>query len=175
MAKNNNGTLAGKNIYRDKKNRIIYYDFISKKSYYIFNEDENKIFFYKNRFTILLFAAILGVATILTKIQAGIILLSLLIIIEIYYRLFVFKKLKIVKDKDIEKKEHISPIQAILETKPRSKIITLIVLYTIFSILIVVNAILENYSLAMNVLSGLLAVFGLYFAIIHLIALTKSK
>ena len=55
--------LSGRNIYTDKRKRTIYYDFVTKQGYLIEKKNENSALFYKNRFVVILFAAILFGAT----------------------------------------------------------------------------------------------------------------
>ena len=62
--------LSGRNIYTDKKGRVIYYDRITKKGYLVDKERENAAQFYKNRMVVILFAAILCGATFMTVTQA---------------------------------------------------------------------------------------------------------
>jgi len=171
--KASNITLSGHNIYRDKKNRTIYYDFISKNGYIVGREDEGKLFIYKNRFPIIIVAAALTIELLLTPIQAVIAGIICAILVEIFYRLFVFKRMQI--SKSFVRKERISPIQAIIEQKTKGKIIALIFLYLALAILILVNAYLEKYSIGLVLVSGLVSVFSLYFTIIHIIALFKMN
>lgn len=64
--------LSGRNIYTDKKGRVIFYDMITKKGYLVDKKHENSALFFKNRFVVLLFAAILFGATFLTWLQAAV-------------------------------------------------------------------------------------------------------
>ena len=48
-------------------------------------------------------------------------------------------------------------------------------LYALFAVLIVANAYLEQYSLGLMILSVGLGIVGLYFCILHVIALTRMK
>ena len=62
--------LSGRNIYTDKQGRTIYYDWVTKQGYLIEKKSEKAALFYKNRFAVILMAAILFGATFLTVIQA---------------------------------------------------------------------------------------------------------
>ena len=55
--------LSGRNIYTDKKGRVIFYDMLTKKGYLVDKSSENAAVFFKNRFVVILFAAILFGAT----------------------------------------------------------------------------------------------------------------
>ena len=42
--------LSGRNIYTDKKGRVIFYDMITKKGYLVDKKHENSALFFKNHF-----------------------------------------------------------------------------------------------------------------------------
>ena len=44
--------LSGRNIYTDKKGRVIFYDMITKKGYLVDKKHENSALFFKNRFVV---------------------------------------------------------------------------------------------------------------------------
>lgn len=165
--------LSGRNIYTDKKNRTIYYDRLTKRGYQIEKKDENKIIFFKNRLVIILFAAILCAGTFLTVPQAVLAGVLLFALVEVYYRSSFFKKLQPVEDVDFEKQ--VSPLQSILANKSKEKVITLAVLYAVFSVLVLLNAWDQQYSAALTLLSAGISLVGLYFCVLHVIALTKMK
>ena len=56
-----NTQLSGRNIYSDKKKRVIYYDSLTKQGYLIEKKNEGRILFFQNRLVIILFIAILCV------------------------------------------------------------------------------------------------------------------
>lgn len=173
--KNKNITLSGRNIYQDKNGRNIYYDYLTKKFMYINKEDENKFFIYKNRFAIIILLVALTYDILFKQNQlyAFIGALILEISFEIYYRTRIFSKLK--QAKNMEKRKRISPITSIIQNKNKPKIISLIVLYLLFAILLTINTQIENYSLGITLISYLLAIGALYFSILHLIAFIKLK
>ena len=124
--------LSGRNIYTDKKGRVIFYDMITKKGYLVDKKHENSALFFKNRFVVLLFAAILFGATFLTWLQAAVAWAVMMAIAEF-------------------------------------------VLYLLLAVLVILNAYVEKYSVGLCVLSGGIALVGVYFAILHIVALTKMK
>ena len=95
------------------------------------------------------------------------------VLVEVYFRMSYLKKLEVAEDVDFERR--VSSLQYIIDNKSRSKVIALAVLYLLFAVLIVLNAYMEQYSMGLNVLSGLLAVVGLYCSILHMVALSKMK
>ena len=51
--------LSGRNIYTDKQNRTIYYDWVTKKGYLVGSKDAQAATFYKNRFAVILIAVMI--------------------------------------------------------------------------------------------------------------------
>lgn len=165
--------LSGRNIYTDKKGRVIFYDMLTKKGYLIDKKSENSAVFFKNRFVVILFAAILFGATFLSVIQAVIAWAVMMVLAEFVFRMVFLKKLEPVTDVDFER--HVSALQYIIENKEKGRVIALIVLYFLFAILVVLNAYTEDYSPKLWVLSGCIAVVGVYFGVLHVIALIKMR
>ena len=160
--------LSGRNIYTDKKGRVIFYDMITKKGYLVDKKHENSALFFKNRFVVLLFAAILFGATFLTWLQAAVAWAVMMAIAEFAFRRGFLKKLEVVNDVDFERR--VSALQYIVENKAKGKVIVLIVLYLLLAVLVILNA-----YVGLCVLSGGIALVGVYFAILHIVALTKMK
>ena len=165
--------LSGRNIYTDRKGRTIYYDMVTKKGYLVDKANENSAVFYKNRFVIILFAALLFGATFITWTQALIAWAIMMALAEFAFRRVFLKKLNPVKDVDFEKR--LSALRYIIENKQRGKVIILAFLYLLFAALVILNAYVEEYSGGLLVLSGCITLVGLYFGALHIIALTKMK
>lgn len=163
--------LSGRNIYTDKKGRVIYYDFITKQGYLVEKKQENSAQFFKNRFVILLFAAILFGATFLTWIQAVIAWAVMMALAEVMFRCSFLKKMEKVTDVKFERR--ISALQYTMESKSKGKIGILAFLYLLLAVLVVLNAYVEKYSLKLVILSGFVALVGVYFSILHIVALIK--
>ena len=136
--------LSGRNIYTDKKGRVIFYDMITKKGYLVDKKHENSALFFKNRFVVLLFAAILFGATFLTWLQAAVAWAVMMAIAEFAFRRGFLKKLEVVNDVDFERR--VSALQYIVENKAKGKVIVLIVLYLLLAVLVILNAYVEKYS-----------------------------
>lgn len=165
--------LSGRNIYTDKKGRTIFYDMVTKKGYLVDKKSENAAVFFKNRFVVILFAAILFGATFLSVLQAVIAWAVMMALSEFAFRMSFLKKLEPVTDVDFERR--VSALQYIIENKEKGRIIVLIILYFLFSILVLLNAYTEDYSIKLWVFSGCLAVVGVYFGVLHIVALIKMK
>lgn len=165
--------LSGRNIYTDKKGRVIYYDFITKQGYLVDKKRENSAQFFKNRFVVLLFAAILFGATFLTWIQAAIAWAVMMALAEVMFRCSFLKKMEKVTDVDFERR--VSALQYIMENKEKGRIGILAFLYLLLAVLVVLNAYMEKYSLGLQILSGGIALVGVYFSILHIAALIKMN
>ena len=165
--------LSGRNIYTDKRGRTIYYDLVTRRGYLIDKANENSAVFYKNRFVVILFAAILFGATFLSWLQALIAWAIMMALAEFAFRRVFLKKLDPVTDVDFERR--VSALQYIIENKERGRVIVLAFLYLLFAVLIILNAYVEKYSVGLLIFSGCLALVGFYFGILHIIALTKMK
>ena len=165
--------LSGRNIYTDKKGRTIYYDFVTRQGYLIEKKSENSAQFYKNRLVVILFAAILFAGTFLTWIQAIIAWAVMMAVAEVMFRRSFLKKLEKVTDVDFEKR--VSALQYTVENKEKGRIILLAVLYFALAVLVVLNAYMEKYSMGLMILSGGIALIGVYFGTLHLIAFIKMS
>ena len=165
--------LSGRNIYTDKKGRVIFYDMLTKKGYLIDKKSENSAVFFKNRFVVILFAAILFGATFLSVMQVVVAWAVMMALAEFAFRMVFLKKLEPVTDVDFERR--VSALQYIVENKEKSRVIVLIILYFLFAVLVILNAYTEDYSVKLWVFSGCLSVVGVYFGVLHIIALFKMK
>lgn len=165
--------LSGRNIYTDKKGRVIFYDMVSKKGYLVDKAHENSSIVFKNRWAIVVFAAILLGATFLTWKQAVLTGVVMLVLFEVAFRILFLKNLEPVTDVDFDRR--LSALQYIVENKSKGKTILLAVLYLLMAVLVIANAYTEKYETGLWVLSGGIAVVGVYFSLLHIIALFKGK
>lgn len=165
--------LSGRNIYTDKKGRVIFYDMITKNGYIVDKKNENSALFFKNRFVVLLFAAILLGATLLTWMQALIAWAVMNALAEFAFRKSFLKRLEPVTDVDFERR--LSALQYIVENKEKGRVVVLAVLYLAFAVLILLNAYTEKYGAGLWIFSACLALAGIYFGVLHIIALVKMK
>lgn len=163
--------LSGRNIYTDKQNRTIYYDRVTRKGYLIEGRHVQAAAFYKNRFVIAVIAAILLAATILTPIQSVIAGAVMLVLAELAFRLSFLKKLEPAENIDFEKR--VSALQYIVEEKGKGRVLSLAVLYLIAAALVVLNALDQQYDTPAMILSGCVALIGIYFSVLHFVGLAK--
>ena len=163
--------LSGRNIYTDKKGRVIFYDMLTKKGYLVDKSSENAAVFFKNRFVVILFAAILFGATFLSVLQAVIAWAVMMALSEFAFRMSFLKKLEPVQDVDFEKR--VSGLQYIVTEKTKGRVLMLAVLYLLLAVLVMLNAFDQNYGTGLKIFSGCIAVIGVYFSVLHFVGLAK--
>ena len=163
--------LSGRNIYTDKQGRTIYYDWVTKQGYLIEKKSEKAALFYKNRFAVILMAAILFGATFLTVIQAVIAGAVMLVLAELTFRLSFLKKLEPVRDVDFEKR--VSGLQYIVTEKSKGRVLMLAVLYLLLAVLVVLNAFDQKYGSRVVIFGGCIAVIAVYFSMLHFVGLAR--
>ena len=95
------------------------------------------------------------------------------VLVELLYRVRVFKKMQVVEDFD--RGRRITPLESILAHKSKEKVVMLAILYAAFAVLVMLNAFDQHYTSALMLLSVGGAILGVYFCALHVIALTKMK
>lgn len=171
--KKKNIDLAGMNIYLNTSGNPVYYNVFDKKGYIVSHKIEQKFrVFYYRHFLIIAILVLLGdyfktfENTLIVGVIAG-------AIVEVYFRNVFLKKLKSIKDFKRERK--VSRIENIIKSNEKEKIIMKACAYIALSILIVINAIQQNYNIAFMILSTLVAIYGIYSAVINVMALSKMN
>ena len=109
----------------------------------------------------------------MTWLQAAVAWAVMMAIAEFAFRRGFLKKLEVVNDVDFERR-----VSAAFNTRGKQskrKSDRSIVLYLLLAVLVILNAYVEKYSVGLCVLSGGIALVGVYFAILHIVALTKMK
>lgn len=167
----NNTSIAGRNIYTDKKNRILYYDYFSKNGFIIKQDGLSILYIYKNRFFIILLSVILVTDIISSWLIAIALTAGLLLMLEILFRRFYFSKLCVSPIHPNMKQKTL--LTSLILARDPVKTLMKTILYFAFSILIVLNAYLQHASLMMYTLSIILSLAGLYYSVVHLLALIK--
>ena len=143
-------------LFIDSKEQVIYYNYINKLGYYIPKDKMNKYYAFSNRFMIAILSVVLLVNTFLTlemSILAGIIL-------ELVMGFFFYKRfLPELRKNDKLSIDKLEPYKRSMkkdEFKPKQ--IIKVVLYFLFSILLVLNA-FDQQMLTTNPIVFYLSVF----------------
>lgn len=172
MATNKRG-ISGRNIYVDKRNRIVYYDMITKKGYIIDPKEEEKYKLYQNRFVLIFCAMILcfdffsGWLTFMAGLAVS------FLIIELVFRFAFLNKLRTVAN--VERAKHLSVLDEVIQTQDKKRALLKATLYSAFGILIIVNAYSSNYETIPFLACIGVAVFAFYYVIVNLIGFSKIK
>ena len=171
--KKKNIDLAGMNIYLNASGNTVYYNIFDKKGYIVGNKVEQKFrLFYYRYFMIITLLVLLGdyfKSFENTLLVGGI----MSILVEIYFRKIFLKQLKPIDNFKRDRK--VNKLEMIVKNKDKEKTIMKACAYVALSILIVINAIQQNYNLALITLSGMICIYGVYSAILSGIALRKMN
>ena len=80
---------------------------MTKQGYIVDKKHENQALFFKNRFAVILFAAILCAGTFLTWLQAAIVFAVAIVLAEVKFRKSFLKQLEVAQDIDFERNFHL--------------------------------------------------------------------
>lgn len=165
--------LAGINIYLNTCGNTVYYNVFDKNGYIVSNKIEQKFkLLYYRYFIIVALLVLLGdyfnsfENTLLVGFIAS-------ITIEVYFRTIFLKKMKISKNFKRDKK--VSRIENIIKNNEKEKMIMKSCAYIVLSILIVINAIQQNYSFVFMILNILIVIYSVYSVVINFIAFRKMN
>lgn len=171
--KKKNIDLAGMNIYLNTSGNTVYYNVFDKKGYIVSHKVEQKFrMFYYRYFLIIAILVLLGdyFKTFGNTLLVGIVAA---IAAEVYFRSVFLKKLKSIENFKRDRK--VSKIENIVRGNEKEKAIMKACAYVVLGVLIVINAIQQNYNLAFMILSVLVAIYAVYSAVINGIAISKMN
>lgn len=165
--------LAGNNIYLDMYGDNVYYNFIDKKGYLISKEVEQKFSLLYNRYAILLIVLVLLGDYFDSLSNTLLVGCAAAIGVELYFRFIYLKGLKVVKN--FKKNKKLSKVEALARTKESQKIMMKGCAYVFLGILVVLNAIEQNFNMVFILLSLVIAGYSIYLSAISFIACKKIK
>ena len=99
--------------------------------------------------------------------------IGFMVLVELYFRFIFLKKLKIIKN--FKKENKTSILEEIIRGKEKDKAIMKAYAYSLLSILVVINAIQQNFNVLFLVVSAIGALYSFYIGIINMIAFNKIK
>lgn len=165
--------LAGMNIYLNKCGNTVYYNVFDKKGYIVGAKIEQKFrIFYYRYFMIITLLVLLGdyfKSFENTLLVGGVAAIAA----EVYFRKVFLKKLKSIDNFKRERK--VSKIQLTINNRDKEKTIMKACAYVVLSVLIVINAIQQNYNVAFMVLSVMISIYAIYSAILSGMAISKMN
>lgn len=171
--KKNVANLSGNNIYLDMYGEKVYYNIFDKNGYIISKQVEQKFRLFYYRYSVIFIVMIL-LGDYFNSLQNTLLVGGgVIVLVELYFRLFFLKKLKVIKDFKRERKTSI--LESTINSKEKEKTMMKAIAYVLLSILIIMNAIQQNFNIIFLILSGLVAVYSFYIAIINTIAFSRMK
>jgi len=171
--KKNATNLSGNNLYLDRYGDTVYYNIFDKNGYIVSKQVEQKFRLFYYRYSIIFIVMIL-LGDYFNSLQNTLLVGGgAIVLVELYFRLFFLKKLKVIKDFKRERKTSI--LESTINSKEKEKTMMKAIAYVLLSILIIINAIQQNFNIIFLILSGLVAVYSFYIAIINTIAFSRMK
>lgn len=165
--------LSGSNIYLDRYGDTVYYNLFDKNGYIVSKEMEQKFRVFYYRYSIIfIFVILLGdyFKTFQNTLLLG---FGAALLVELYFRFVFLKKLKVIKNFNRERK--LSKLEALVKSKAKDKIIMKACAYALLSVLLIINAMQQNFNILLLILSIIGSVYSFYTVIIDIIAFTKIK
>lgn len=171
--KNNVMSLAGNNIYLDRYGDTVYYNIFDKNGYIVSKQIEQKFRVFYYRYSIIFIVMIL-LGDYFNSLQNTLLVgASAIALVELYFRIFFLKKLKVIKNFKRERKT--SRLESTIKSKEKEKTIMKACAYVLLSVLIIINAIQQNFNIIFLILSAVVAVYSFYIGIINTIAFSRMK
>ena len=166
-------SLSGNNIYLDRYGDTVYYNIFDKNAYIVSKQIEPKFKIFYNRYSIICIVVILLGDYFHTWQNTLLVGIGALVLVELYFRLFFLKKLKVIKNFKRERKTSI--LENTIKSKEKEKTVMKACAYSLLGILIIINALQQNYNLIFLLLSAVIAIYSFYIGIINTIAFSKMK
>lgn len=171
--KKNIVNLSGNNIYLDRYGDAVYYNIFNKNGYIISKQMEQKFKIFYYRYSIIfIFMVLMGdyFKSLQNTFLVGIVVT---VLVEIYFRRIFLNKLKVIKNFKRERKT--SKLESIVNSKEKEKIVMKACAYALLSVLLIINAIQQNFNVLFLTLSILGALYSIYIGIINVIAFRRIK
>ncbi|MDU3355308.1 type II CAAX prenyl endopeptidase Rce1 family protein [Clostridium sp.] len=157
----NTSSLAGPNIYLDRYGNTVYYNIFNKTAYLVDKNSEQKFRLIYYRYSLIVIVLVLLGDYFKSLENTLLVGIGAMVLSEIYFRGYFLNKLKVVKNFNKEKEKDKAVMKACA--------------YVLFGILIVINAIQQNFNFIFIALSALVAIYSVYSAVINMIAFSKMK
>lgn len=165
--------VSGHNIYLDRYGDKVYYNTFDKNGYIVSKQMEQKFRLLYYRYSVICIVIILLGDYFYTWQNTLLVGIGVTALVEIYFRLFFLKKLKVIKN---FKRDHkTSLMESTINSKEKEKTIMKACAYVLLSILLIINAIQQNLNVMFLILSAIIAMYSFYIGVINTIAFSKMK
>lgn len=165
--------LSGHNLYLDKYGNTVYYNSFDKNGYVVSKQIEPKFRLFYYRYSLVFIIMILLGDYFKSLQNTFLVGIGAVVLVELYFRVFFLKKLKVIKEFKRERKS--SKLESIIKSKEKEKTVMKACAYALLSVLIVLNAIQQNFNALFLTLSILGSMYSVYLGIINIIAFSKMK
>jgi hypothetical protein len=165
--------LSGNNIYLDRYGNTVYYNEFNKNGYIVSKQMEQKFRIFYYRYSIMFIVMIL-LGDYFNSLQNTFLVgIGAVVLVELFFRFIFLKKLKVIKNFKRERKT--SRLESTINSKEKEKTVMKACAYALLSVLIIINAIQQNFNVLFLALSILVAIYSFYIGIINIIAFSKMK
>ena len=165
--------LSGSNIYLDRYGDTVYYNIFNKNGYIVSKKIEQKFRLFYYRYSIIFIVMILLGDYFYSLRNTLLVGGGAIVLVELYFRKFFLNKLKVIKDFKRERKTSI--LESTINSKEKEKTIMKAVAYPLLSILIIINAIQQDFNIIFLGLSIVIALYSFYIGSINTIAFTRMR
>lgn len=165
--------LAGNNIYLDMYGDTVYYNAFNKNGYIVSKQMEQKFRIFYYRYSIIFIVMILLGDYFKSLQNTFLVGIGAVVLVELYFRFIFLKKLKVIKNFKRERKT--SRLESTIKSKEKEKAVMKACAYALLSVLIIINAIQQNFNELFLALSAVAAIYSFYIGIINIIAFSKMK
>lgn len=165
--------LSGTNIYLTRYGEVVYYNIFNKNGYIVSKQVEQKFKLFYYRYSIIFIVMILLGDYFKSFQNTFLVALGAIALVELYFRVFFLNNLKVIKNFKRERKT--SKLESIVNSKEKEKTVMRVCAYILLSVLIVINAIQQQYNVLFVALSILGAIYSFYTGVINIIAFNKMK
>ena len=170
--------IAGMNVYKDKHNRDVYYDRLTKKAYIINPSDVNQYNFYSRRFFIPIIAFVLLFSLKIGNIELGYagaagIALIIGIIKEAFFRFRFLKSLSAVPN--FQPKEKPDYFDQLANAGNKQDLMIRSLLYFALGIVLIVFGYLSEFEIFEWIICIAFSLGAIIMGIINLIAVLRKK
>lgn len=166
-------SLSGSNIYLDIYGDSVYYNIFNKNGYIVSKQVEQKFKIFYYRYSIIVIVMIL-LGDYFNSLQNTFLVgIGAIALVELYFRVIFLKKLKVIKNFKRERKT--SRLESTIKGKEKEKTIMKACAYALLSVLIIINAIQQNFNALFLILSIFAAIYSFYIGIMNAIAFSKMK
>lgn len=170
--------IAGLNVYKDKHNRDVYYDRLTKKAYIINPSDVNQYNFYSRRFFIPIIAFVLLFSLKIGNIELGYagaagIALIIGIITEAFFRFRFLKSLSAVPN--FQPKEKPDYFDQLANAGNKQDLMIRSLLYFALGIVLIVFGYLSEFEIFEWIICIAFSLGAIIMGIINLIAVLRKK